>query len=169
MTNLWSTITAVMAFTVFLTHSLGPDEQVLAWRLQTLAAAHGINVYVSNQLPAHPTNLSNQVRELIDRADCVLAIMTSQASPNVQRELNYAVRKKRLIIPIVHKDLANDPFLGVFPHAFQFSPDDNPGKVETEVISFLEGQKITKEKQQAVGALVALGVGLLILNSLPSK
>lgn len=158
-----------MSFTVFLTHSLGPDEQVLAWRLQTLAAAHGINVYVSNQLSDRSANLGDQTRALIDRADCVLAIMTSQASPNVQLELNYAVQKKKLIIPIVHKNLAGDPFLGVFPHAFQFTPEDSPGKVETEVISFLKDQQVTKEKQQAVGALVALGIGLLILNSLPSK
>ena len=35
-----------MAFRVFLSYSLDPTEMALAWRLQTLAAAHGIEMYV---------------------------------------------------------------------------------------------------------------------------
>jgi hypothetical protein len=35
-----------MAFRVPLSHSLDPAEQALAWRLQTLAAAHGIELFV---------------------------------------------------------------------------------------------------------------------------
>lgn len=159
-----------MAFTVFLTHGVGQDEQVLALRLQTLAAAHGIVVYVPGQLPPHPTTqLGDQIRRLIKDADCVMAIITSGTSLNVQQQIQYAVQENRIIIPIVHEDLANDPFWGVFPRVFRFSPRDSPGKVENEVVGFLNERKVSKEKQQTLGALVALGVGLLILNSLPSK
>lgn len=35
-----------MAFRVFLSYSINPEEQVIVWRLQTLAAASGIYVYV---------------------------------------------------------------------------------------------------------------------------
>jgi hypothetical protein len=35
-----------MAFKVFLSYSIDPEEQAIVWRLQTLAAAHGIEVFV---------------------------------------------------------------------------------------------------------------------------
>ena len=37
-----------MAFRVFLSYSLDPAEMALAWRLQTLAAAHDIEIHVIN-------------------------------------------------------------------------------------------------------------------------
>jgi hypothetical protein len=54
-----------MAFRVFLSYSLDPAEMALAWRLQTLAAAYGIEMYVpqhgagnvaSETLPAQQAN-----------------------------------------------------------------------------------------------------------------
>jgi len=38
--------------------------------------------------------------------------------------------------------------------------------VETQIMEFLKAQRLTKEKQQAIGALAALGLGLLVLFSL---
>ncbi len=58
---------------------------------------------------------------------------------------------------------------GSFPCVFTFSPADNLGKLETEVVEFLKLQQLSKEKQQAMGALVAVGVGLLLLFSLSEK
>ncbi len=39
-----------MAFKVFLSYSTDPEEQAVVWRLQTLAAVHGIQVYVPYRL-----------------------------------------------------------------------------------------------------------------------
>jgi hypothetical protein len=77
--------------------------------------------------------------------------------------------KKKLVIPIVRSDLAAHPLLAQFPRVFTFSPWGNPGKVEGEIVEFLKRQKLSKEKTQAIGALVALGVGLLLLFSLAEK
>ena len=157
-----------MALKVFLCYSLDPAEQALAWRLQTLAAAHGVEMYVpAHELPAGTSAAA--IQKAMASSDCVLAIITAKADANVQNELRYALAKKKTVIPIVRSDLAGHPLLAQFPRVFVFSPWDNPGKVEGEIVEFLKQQEISKEKQQAIGALAALGIGLLLLFSLSEK
>ncbi len=154
-----------MAFRVFLSYSLDPTEMALAWRLQTLAAAHGIEMYV----PQHGTGVvapGVSIAAAIDRADCVLAIITTAANQMVQHDLRYALEHRKLVIPIVRTDLAGHPLLAQFPRVFKFSPWDNPGTVETQIVEFLKEQQLTKDKQQTIGALAALGLGLIVLFSL---
>ncbi len=155
-----------MAFRVFLSYSLDPTEMALAWRLQTLAAAHGIEMYVPQHGPGNGSAGAVTVQQAVDRADCVLAIITTAASEMVQNELRYALERKKLVIPIVRTDLAGNALLAGFPQVFTFSPWDNPGAVETEIVDFLKKQQLTKDKQQTIGALAALGLGLLVLFSL---
>jgi hypothetical protein len=156
----------VAAFRVFLSYSLDPAEMALAWRLQTLAAAYGIEMYVPQHEAGTGLPGAVTVEQAIDRADCVLAIITTDASQMVQNELAYALRRGKLVIPIVRADLAGHPLLSGFPRVFIFSPRDNPGTVETQIMEFLKGQQLTKDKQQTIGALAALGLGLLVLFSL---
>lgn len=160
-----------MPFKVFLTHSLDPSEEGLAWRLQTLAAAYGIQMYVPrrNHPPNRKTDLAASAVKEIDRSDCVLAIITGHADETVEAELKHARDRQKPIIPIVRSDLADNPLLTQFRPVFIFSPGDYPGKLETEVMEFLKRQQLSKEKQQAIGALVAVGVGLLFLYSLSEK
>lgn len=161
-----------MAFKVFLSYSLDPAEQALAWRLQTLAAAHGVEMYVpahGSTYPVQAGTSSAAIQSAIDRSNCVLAIITAKANANVQRELRYALAKGKLVVPIVHSDFAQSPLLAPFRPVFTFSPHDNPGRVENEIVEFLQQRKVSKDKQQAIGALVALGLGLLLLFSLSEK
>lgn len=155
-----------MAFRVFLSYSLDPTELALAWRLQTLAAAHGIEMYVPQQGTGAAAPGGVTMQQAIDRADCVLAIITTAANQMVQRELRYALEHRKLVIPIVRTDLAGHPLLAQFPRVFTFSPWDNPGGVETQIVEFLKEQQLTKDKQQTIGALAALGLGLIVLFSL---
>ncbi len=157
-----------MSLKVFLSYSTDPEEQVIVWRLQTLAAAHGIHVYVphrqafrfpSSRAPVWP----EEVRSAIDQSDCVLAIVTAQTSPPVENELNYALGKRKLIIPIVEDAIEDGAFLKSFPRVFRFSKNGLPGQVEDQVVRFLQQRRMSKEKQQIVGALVGIGLGLLVL------
>jgi hypothetical protein len=141
----------------------------LAWRLQTLAAAHGIEMYVPQHGNGAAATDAVPVQQAIDRADCVLAIITAAASRMVQHELRYALERQKLVIPIVRADLAGHPLLAGFPRVFTFSPWDNPGPVESQIVEFLKEQKLTKDKQQTIGALTALGLGLLVLFSLSKE
>lgn len=159
-----------MAFKVFLTHGLDPSEQALAWRLQTLAASHGIEMYVpqrNTDLPPLPGAVS--IQNAIDRSDCVLAIITASPDMSVQKELQYAKQKRKLVIPIVQSDFAEHPLLAQFPRVFTFSLLDDPGALESKVVEFLKQQNISKEEQQKIGALVGVGLGLLLLYALSQK
>lgn len=163
-----------MDFSVFLSYSIDPEEQVIVWRLQTLAAAHGIQLYVPTRQASRLASsrrplLSDDVRNAIDKSDCVLAIITHRTGPAVQQELNYALGKHKLIIPIVQSTIGDETFLRKFQRVFRYSPTDVPGKTESEVVGFLKQQKLGKERQQAVGALVAIGLGLLLLFGLANE
>lgn len=161
-----------MAFKVFLSYSLDPAEQALAWRLQTLAAAHGIEMYVPRRGFTFPSRMAAEasaVKNAIERCDCVFAIITAKADATVQRELEYALQGRKLLIPIVQSDFASHPLVAQFPRVFIFSPGDQPGRVESEIVEFLRQQKVSKEKQQAIGALAALAMGLLLLFSLSEQ
>jgi hypothetical protein len=96
-----------------------------------------------------------------------LAIITSRTGRAVESELSYALGKGRLIIPLVDESVQDGAFLRTFPQVFRFSRFDvNPGRVEGEVFEFLKTQKKSKEVVQAVGALVTVGMGLLLLAGL---
>src|ERR1041384_3372136 len=99
-----------MAFRVYLSHSLDPAEAALAWRLQTLATAHGIEMFVPNYDIATPPGASS-IQNPIDRAECVLAIITTAATPNVENELRYALEKRKVVIPIVRSDVQSHPLI----------------------------------------------------------
>jgi nucleoside 2-deoxyribosyltransferase len=160
-----------MAFKVFLSYSLDPSEEALAWRLQTLAAAYGVEMYVPlrDGLPSRQMALANAAMKAIDGSDCVLAIITGKADQAVEAELRHALAKKKPVVPIVRSDLVGHPLLAQFPRLFTFSLVDNPGKLETDVVEFLRQQQLSKEKQQAMGALVSVGLGLMLLFSLSEK
>lgn len=155
-----------MAFRVFLGHSLDPAEMALAWRLQTLAAAHGIEMFVPQHGITSGVPVKETINQALDRADCVLAIINTAANQMVQNELAYALEHGKLVIPIVRTDLAGHPFLAKFPRVFKFSPWENPGTVETQIVEFLKEQQLSKDHKQTIGALAALGLGLIVLFSL---
>ena len=166
-----------MAFKVFLSYSTDPDEHAIVWRLQTLAATHGIQLFVPSRPglapPAARKNvpvLVNQVRLAIDESDCILALITSATGPAVEKELNYALGKGKLIIPLVEQSCAHQPFLQNFSRIFPFSRlDENAGVLETQVLEFLKQQKLAKENRQALGAIIAIGMGLLLLSGLAKE
>lgn len=166
-----------MSFKVFLSYSTDPEEHAIVWRLQTLAASHGIQMFVPQRqgakVPPGRRNvpvLSDDVRLAIDNSDCVLAIITSRTSPAVERELNYALGQRKLIIPIVEQGVHDHSFLSKFNRVFTFSRlNGDPGRLESEILDFLRQQKLNKENRQALGALVAIGMGLLLLSGLAKE
>jgi hypothetical protein len=152
-----------MAFKVFLSYGAGADEQIAAWRLQTLATSYGMHVSVPNRNGAGKA-VGDQVRRSIDQSDCVLAIITENLGRSLAGELNYALSKGKVIVPVVRQGLAVPPALRAL-RLFQFS-SSNTAQVEAEVVKFLQEQRLGKEKTQTIGALVAIGLGLFLLAAL---
>ena len=170
-----------MAFRVFLSYSLDPGEQALAWRLQTLAAAHGVDAYVPRRLHYQSAQSSydsakQAVRREMERSDCVLGLITNLSRETrraLEGELNGALRLKKLVIPIVEASLQDDKLIGRLAKAhvpsFVFSPEEDGGEVERGVAKLLSKRKASEEERRAVGGLVALAVGLLLLSAVSNE
>jgi hypothetical protein len=164
-----------MDFKVFLSYSAAPDEQALVWRLQTLATAEGIEMYVPPRASVRSSSIGNSpvppsvVRRQIDSSDFVLAILATGLNPLVQQELSYALGKGKTIIPIVAAGTPHASFFDRFPVVFRFSPWSNVGEIETQVVEFLKREVRNKAQRQALGALVGIGLGLLFLSAAAKK
>ena len=156
-----------MQFRVFLSCGTDPSEQVAAWRLQTLATSYGMNVSVPNRNGPLRAGIADQVRRAIDQSDCVLAIITESLGPAVTHELNYALSKGKLIVPVVREGIPVPVALQKLP-IFYFSPW-NTGEAEAQVIDFLRKQKVSKENLQSMAAFILAGLGVFLLAGLSEK
>src|ERR1700685_3574253 len=124
-----------MDFKVFLICGTDASEQLAAWRLQTLATSYGMHVSVPNRNGPTTRGITDQARRAIEQSDCVLAIITETLGPAVAHELNYALSKGKLIVPVVREGVVIPPALENLP-VFRFSPW-NSGQTEADVIEFL--------------------------------
>jgi hypothetical protein len=163
-----------MPFKVFISYSSNADEQGVVWRLQTLAAAQGIQAYVpkraGGRLPSSTPSwtLTAAVRKEIEVSDIVLAIITSRTDRAVEAELSYALGLKKVIIPIVYEGIQLPPLFDNC-RVFWFSPFDSPGNLEMQIVAYLKEQKLGKERLQAAGAIIAVGLGLLLLSAVAKE
>jgi hypothetical protein len=155
-----------MAFKVFLTYGSGPDEQLTAWRLQTLATSQGLHVTVPHRNGGRESTAS-QVHRAIAQCDCVLAIVTGNIGSAVAEELNYALAIKKPIIPLIWEGVYVPPAMQGLP-ILRFSPW-NTGEIEAKVIDLLQQRKFDKEKQQTIAGLVAIGLGLVLIAAVAKK
>lgn len=148
-----------MAYTAFISYNTSPDEQIFVYRLQTLAGANDITVLLPQR---NGQTLTSETKLRIDKADCVIAFLTSKLSPEVREELAYADARNVLIIPIYEKGLR----LSSSPKNLEWISYDPrneiPGMVEQKVLNLLRKKKKEKTNRNAV-LLVGLGLGLLAL------
>lgn len=153
-----------MAYKVFISYSVSAD-QVLALRLQTLAAVYGFTASVPPAQTRQPgvALLRDEVRRWIDESELFLAVVTQKPSNAAIAEVEYARGQKKLIVPIVGP-LVDSDFLKAFPQAFYIDPS-NPGKVETDIVDFLHQSHSAKANGQLLAGLTALAVGLLLLSA----
>ncbi len=147
-----------MGYTSFISYNTSQDEQVVVYRLQTLASASGITVLLPQR---NGSLLSNETKQRIDLADSVIAFLTSNLSTQVKQELAYAEGRNKLIVPIYEKGASIRGLKNL--EWIEYDPkNDTPGSVEKEVLQFLKDRKKEKNNRE-VALLVVLGIGLLAL------
>ena len=93
-----------MPYTAFISYNTSPEEQVIIYRLQTLAAASDITVLLPQR---NGQRITNETKLRIDSSNSVIAFLTSNLSPEVREELAYAEAKNKLIIPIYEKGVVS--------------------------------------------------------------
>ncbi|MFN0157091.1 MAG: TIR domain-containing protein [Bacteroidota bacterium] len=154
-----------MAYTAFISYNTSPDEQVLVYRLQTLASTSDITVLLPQR---NGQALSNETKLRIDKADSVIVFLTSKLSPQVREELAYAQGRNKLVIPIFEKGVR----LPVTVQGYdwiEYDPHrDTPGTIEQKVLELLRGKRKSKSDRDAL-LLTVLGIGLLALIASASE
>jgi len=156
-------------YRVFLSYNTAPDEMVVVWRLQTLAAASGLHVEVPS--PAQRSDWPT-IAQMISEADSVIAFLTRQASPQVRKELHYTLTLGKLVVPIVERGVSIKAIKNLFQQhgkssmpIFELDPN-RPGEMEKEIAEFLRKEKTDKETRNAILALAGTVVGLFLLQEL---
>lgn len=153
-------------YRVFLSYNTNPDEMVVVWRLQTLAAASGLHLEVLNR---NQRSDWATVAHRIDEADSVIAFLTKSATSQVEKELRYALDSGKLVIPIVERrvstKLINDLLHQSGVPVFELD-SRSPWKVENELARFLRQKSSDKAARNAILALAGTAIGLFLLQEL---
>jgi hypothetical protein len=150
---------------VFISYSTALD-QIIALRLQTMAAVYGITSYVPSALTRQPDvlPLSREVQDNLRRADLVLAVITHAPVPSAELEMNLAMQFRKLLIPIVGPGVPREIYTQFQP-VFVVDPA-SPSNAETQIVHFLTQKQQSEANQTAIMAIATMAVALLLFGSL---
>jgi hypothetical protein len=160
--------------TIFVTYNPQNDfEQTLAVRLQTLGAIHGFNMLLPDRFGEKPL-VSQETEYRINSSDYFVLFSTSPLAPVVQKEIDVAYQhlKDKSRIIIVYDRVKNLHHRLNCTEVFIDSSKSTPQEILQETISKIQenqAKKSKKDAQNALGAFLLIGLGLLVLNSSTSK
>jgi hypothetical protein len=151
---------------VFVSYSTALD-QIVALRLQTMAAVYGLTVYVPPATSRHTMTaaLSPEVQRNLQDADVVLAVIMHSPVPSAISEIDAAIAQGKLLIPIVSQGVPQH-YYAQFPH-FIVDPG-NPAQAERDIVHFLAEKQQAKTSNHAILALATLAVALLMFGAAES-
>lgn len=153
---------------VFISYSTALD-QIIALRLQTIAAVYGITVFVppanTRIFPAYA--LAPDIQSQLNQAEVVLAVITQQPTESALAEMSYAVQVQRLLIPIVSPGVPSNYYSQFEPY-FVVNPAD-PSETEKEIVRYLREKQQQGSGKTAIAALAIFAVALLLLGGGDTK
>lgn len=135
--------------------------------LRESARPLGIDVYLAEHDNQPGRNLAEKVTKALDTSHAVVVLISanSVSAPYVNQEIGYALKAKKLIIPLVQSGIAVDELAmlqGIEYIPFDF---DNPhdGQMQLmEALKHLLSKQVSKDSQKNA-SLLALGVLGMIL------
>jgi hypothetical protein len=142
----------------FISYSTAAD-QIIALRLQTMAAVYGMTIYVPPATTRENRTglLIPEVQEQLRQSDVVLAVITHRPAPSALSEMNSAVSLGKLLIPIVGPGVPADYYANFRPY-FVVDPND-PSQAEQQIVQFLAGQ----HQMQVAGTAALLALTTLVI------
>lgn len=160
--------------TIFVTYNPRNDfEQTLAVRLQTLGAVHGFNMLLPDRFGGKPL-VSQETRFRINSADYFVLFSTSELTPVVQKEIEVAYQhlKDKSRIIIIYDRVKNLDHDLNCTEVYIDSSESSAQEILQETLKSIkenQAKKTRKDAQNALGAFLLIGLGLLALNSATSK
>ena len=151
-----------MALKLYIAYGTAVD-QVIALRLQALAAVNGLSVFVPPAYTRQPTAtaLEPQFLDKLMDSDIILGVVTIGISEICQQELNTAqsFNKKAMVIA----DPASASWLqDYFPGNVVVIDPANPAAAEQQIVQFLRQTEIEQTAKTALIALGTLALGLML-------
>jgi|SRR5579862_9807493 len=148
----------------FISYSTAQD-QIIALRLQTLAAVYGMTVYVPPATTRQTWTgaLSPEVQNHLRESDVVLAVITHNPTPGAVNEMNAGLQLGRLLVPIVSQSVPRQ-YYADFPAYFVVDPV-SPWQTEQAIVQFLKGKQQSDAAKAGLLALATVAVGLLLFGS----
>jgi hypothetical protein len=152
---------------IFLSHNTR-DRHWCEW-LRDSAKKVGVSAYLAEHDSSPGTNLAKRVTDALDRSDAVVVLITnnSVSAPYVNQEIGYALKARKLIIPLVQPGVSVEK-LGML-QGIEYIPFDfdNPNDGHSQLIAALQKLVLmqTGKKAQKDAVIFGLGVlGLILLG-----
>jgi len=138
-------------------------DQVIALRLQALAAVNGLSAYVPPVYTrrAHAINLEPESHAKLLDSDVVLGVVTTSISDTLRRELEAArelLKQAMLIADPSSASVLQD----YFPGRVAVIDQANPAAAEEEIVKLLKRAEIEQTAKRALIALGTLALGLML-------
>ncbi|MEK7153373.1 MAG: toll/interleukin-1 receptor domain-containing protein, partial [Patescibacteria group bacterium] len=96
-----------MAYSIFLSHSMTPEDEPLVRTIADQLASLSINCYIAERDPKYGQPLAHKVENALRTSDCLVAVLTKGGAQSsyVNQEIGLAVGLNKPIIPIVEKEV----------------------------------------------------------------
>jgi hypothetical protein len=138
-------------------------DQVIALRLQALAAVNGLSAYVPPVFTrrVRTINLEPESDAKLLESDVILGVVTTSISDTLRQELETARELSKEAIIIADPSSAS-PLQGYFPGRVVVIDPANPAAAEEEIVKLLKRTEIEQKAKTALIALGTLALGLML-------
>jgi len=152
-----------LALKVYIAYGNSVD-QVIALRLQALAAVNGLSVYVPPAYTRQPTSaLDPQSDARLRESDVIIGVITVAISGACRQELNMATGLRKNTIVIATPGLASW-LESYFPGNLVVIDPLDPAAAEEGIVQFLKKAEIEQNAKKALLALGTLALGLWLFT-----
>jgi TIR domain len=156
-----------MPYTVFVSHS-SRDTELIA-HLCSVAEHARVSLYLAEHDNQAGRSVAQKVQDNIDRSDAALVLLThaGYTSTYVQQEIGYALRARKVVIPLLSRELHADGVnLSMLGDAGYIVIDfNNPTDACTQLSERLSQLRVKKDIDTAIQSLV-LGIAIGALAAL---
>jgi hypothetical protein len=148
---------------VFISHS-SSDRIWVEW-IASQARALGVQPYLAEH-DAHPGGrLADKIEAAVRRSDALIVLLTKSAidSRYVQQEIGYAKALGKVVVPLVHPDVASQSLAmldGIEYIPFDFA---TPPSGSSDLIGALEGIRQRAQAQDVVQGLLVAGLVVVLV------
>jgi len=154
-----------LPYTVFLSHSMAPEDQPIIQSIFDNIHAVGAQCYMAERDWMFGHSLGEKLEARLTASDCLVAVLTKggSGSPYVNQEIGMANALKKLVIPVVEK--------GVDLRGFQVGVEwleldrANPQEFLTKLNPYIVRLAAAKEKSNIIAWSLLAGFAALALKS----